>query len=408
MLDDYLNFFLIYGYFPKRSKSTIAFNRYDFNYDDYNIDKLGKIASDLFLKNIDALYRKNAMHLVSLSGGFDSRAILAGLLKFTEAKNIYSFSFGTVGTLDYEISRDIAQKIGINHISFDMQNYSYDLNDLIYQSTAVNKQTFLFHNPPLQIIDRLFNGFTVWSGIVGDVVAGSAIPKNENQEIGMAVRRYLESKKYVCDYNIRNQENFNNLIFFNSFHKDIKVSIDEQLILLERYENFYKPHVCPGNFTYNEPFINCRYTDFMLNAPKAYRRTFKLYHSMLMHLDSNLFDLPSKNNAGKGLKSNKCTVLLNKVVSKIKYKVGLDKIPSNTNYFNFDIKLKNDKMFFELISELISDLNNRNLLISLDVKKIFNDYINGKIRSNIIKTLASLEVHLKNGKTLPMREQDIC
>ena len=196
MIQEYLRFFLTYGYFPKKATQTVQFNNYSFEYDNCSIDELGIEASKLFHENIDNLYKSNEKHLVPLSGGFDSRAILATLLKFTEAKNIYSYSFGAKDTLDYEIGRDLAQKLGVNHISFDLQSYHYSLEDLLYQSSAVNKQTFLFHNPPLEAVDTLFNEFTIWSGIVGDIVAGSALPTKPSKTIKEAISKYLNNKKY--------------------------------------------------------------------------------------------------------------------------------------------------------------------------------------------------------------------
>ena len=53
------------------------------------------------------------MHIVPLSGGLDSRAILGGLLNAGLKKQITTVTFGTPGTLDYEIGSYVAKRIGL-------------------------------------------------------------------------------------------------------------------------------------------------------------------------------------------------------------------------------------------------------------------------------------------------------
>jgi len=408
MTQEYIRFFLTYGYFPKKAIQTIQFDNYSFEYENFSIDELGQEASRLFHENISDLYKSNERHLVPLSGGFDSRGILATLLKFTEAKNIYSYSFGAQNTLDYEIGRNLAQSLGINHISFDLQSYDYSLDDLLYQSSSVNKQTFLFHNPPLQVVDTLFGGFHIWSGIVGDIVAGSAIPKNPSKTMKEAIYNYLKTKKYCKDSLLNSGQEFDDFIFFKSFDQSTKLSLDEKLLFTERYENSYKPHVCPGKQLYLEPFINSKFTDFMFNSPRELHDDFSIYYAMLNHIDSKLFNYPSKKKMGLSINSSEFKVKYMRARSKVRQNFKFEKIPINTNYFDFNIKINSDIKFKQLIKEQIFDLSQRDLVEFMDLKDIFNRYTNGVVSPEMIKTLVALEVHLKNGKKLPNRLEGQC
>lgn len=265
MTQDYINFFLTFGYFPKQAEQTIEFNDYELNYAEYSLDELGKKASDLFVANIEKLYNPNELHLIPL----DSRAILAGLLKFTEAKNIYAFSYGTKGTLDYEIGRKVAQELGINHISFELQNYEYTLD----HSNSVKKQTLLFHNPPTKQIDTLFKDFAVWSGIVGDVVGGSAVPDTYSKSFNDARLRYLSKKTYLKKHIVNNVNVFEKLLLIDEPQHKSLISNDEKVIYLERFEKFYKPVIECGENKFLEPFVNSEFTDLMFNAPVEYRKS---------------------------------------------------------------------------------------------------------------------------------------
>ena len=82
----------------------------NYNFDFIRIDK--KIYSHvseenlieegirLFRQSIEYNFRQSKKHLVPISGGLDSRAILAGLLEFTSAENIFTYTFGTPSSFD--------------------------------------------------------------------------------------------------------------------------------------------------------------------------------------------------------------------------------------------------------------------------------------------------------------------
>ena len=122
-----LNSFLKLGYFLDYK------NNKDIFIDVSSIDKqkyqkvseneLINIGSKLWIESISANFQSNQKHLVPISGGLDSRSILAGVLKHTEAKNIYTYTFGTPNTLDYDVGNYVAKKIGTNHKSFDLTRF---------------------------------------------------------------------------------------------------------------------------------------------------------------------------------------------------------------------------------------------------------------------------------------------
>ncbi len=408
MTQDYINFFLTFGYFPKQAEQTIEFNDYELNYSEYSLDELGKKASDLFVANIEKLYNPNELHLIPLSGGLDSRAILAGLLKFTEAKNVYAFSYGTKGTLDYEIGRKVAQELGINHISFELQNYEYTLDDLLYHSNSVKKQTLLFHNPPTKQIDTLFKDFAVWSGIVGDAVGGSAVPSDFSSSIDEAKLKYLSKKIYLKRHFVNDPEIFKKFIFNGKNIESSSLSYDEKVIFSERFEKFYKPVIESGNNYFIEPFINNEFTDLMFNAPVEYRKSSILYHNMLKHLDYDIFSLPTKNKLGLGLFANEKEYFFRRVKEKLLREIGITKLGLGINYQDFNIKYSTQNNFQKLIDEQLYDLEKRSIIESVDIGNMLKKYKNYQENSELIKTLVSLEIHLKNGKKLPNSMDEIC
>jgi hypothetical protein len=408
MIQDYINFFLTFGYFPKKAEQTIEFNDYDLNYSEYSLDELGKKASDLFVDNIQKLYNPNELNLVPLSGGLDSRAILAGLLKFTEAKNIYAFSYGAKGTLDYEIGRKVAQEIGINHISFELQNYEYTLEDLLYHSNSVKQQVFLFHNPPTIQIDILFKEFTVWSGIAGDIVGGSAVSRDFSSSIDIAIDRYLSKKIYLKEHFVKNHDVFKKFIFTGTDIDKSMLSYDEKLIFLERFEKFYKPLIENGVNKFLTPFINNEFADLMFNAPIVYRIGNSLYYNMLKNLDKSIFSLPTKNKLGLGLFANDREYFFRRLKEKTIKKLRLRNFDLGINYHDFNNKYLTQNKFKNLIDEQLDDLDKRKIIDGLDIDYIQKKYQHLQENAELIKSLVSFEIHLKNGKELPNSMDDIC
>ena len=97
----------------------------------------------------------------------DSRAILGALLEFTEAKNINTYTFGTPGTLDYDIGNYIAKKTGTNHTVYPLNEYKYSLSEEIMVSKILTISQYYFITLPFSIANK-YSDFKIWSGFMGD------------------------------------------------------------------------------------------------------------------------------------------------------------------------------------------------------------------------------------------------
>ena len=144
-----LNSFLKLGYFLDYKNKDISINVSNIDkqkYQDIEEYELIKIGSKLWKESICSNFDTNQKHLVPISGGLDSRAILSALLEHTEAKNIYTYTFGTPNTLDYDVGNYVSKKLGTKHTSFDLTQYNFNQKELEDISKRVNFQTILFHH----------------------------------------------------------------------------------------------------------------------------------------------------------------------------------------------------------------------------------------------------------------------
>lgn len=107
-------------------------------------------------------------HCVPLSGGLDSRAILAVLLECTEARSIDTCTFGTPGTYDFDLGTRVARAAGTRHVTYPLNETKYRLDELVDASRRIRHQTVLFHHPPLRDMAERFGEHVIWSGFLGD------------------------------------------------------------------------------------------------------------------------------------------------------------------------------------------------------------------------------------------------
>lgn len=102
------------------------FYEYDENYDSRSSDELISELGTLWQKAIKRRIQKNDRVLIPLSGGLDSRAILAEVLQITSKENIITFTFGHPGSFDFEIGKLVAKNAGVRNIELGVEMDSFE------------------------------------------------------------------------------------------------------------------------------------------------------------------------------------------------------------------------------------------------------------------------------------------
>lgn len=393
-----LDSFLKLGYF-------LNYKNPHYSFDYSNIDKnrykglleedLMEIGSNLFMDAIEQRFENNKKHVVPLSAGLDSRAVLAGLLEFTETKNIYTYTFGTPGSLDFDIGNIIAEYVGTNHTKIPLTDYDYNLNEMIDISKRIGYQTMLFHHPDVQMLDKFYGGSIIWSGFLGDGLTDDKHVKN----IGTPdfYYEFLEVERYQSKVELAfNSSDFNLLPYIN-LKDNIPLTDFENLVFENRQLKLNAPHVLMEGFEYKTPFLNKEIIDFYLSIDNSYRSNQYLYKKILQQDFPDLFSLPTKSNLGLPLGTGKLSLFKKRVENKIKRKFNKKFVKDrNVNYLNFDIAIGEKEDLTTLIKENIHDLYKRDIINWLDVRKIYRDHINKNNEyGKALLLLASLEIHLK-------------
>jgi hypothetical protein len=134
----------------------------------------------------------NATHILPLSGGLDSRAILGGLLENLPKHKIIAATYGIPGAWDLEIAKIITRRFGIKHEVFNLLDEKWDIDQLVVAATHLANPISVYQSYVRQKINNHFGKDCIyWSGFMGDTIGGWSLLKVPNADKREAIKRYL-------------------------------------------------------------------------------------------------------------------------------------------------------------------------------------------------------------------------
>lgn len=356
---------------------------------------------------------KNDRHIVPLSGGLDSRTILAGLLDAGLKESITAVTFGTPGTWDYELGSHIARKLELRHESINLSKIRIEESHLL--KTAENGSAWTY------MIDAYFNSLICkkfgvdaiyWSGFMGDNIAGSHLPPEENQS-------WPEAKKSFAGWNHFTKSTS---LFPSGFipedslppsplMDDAIISYDDALDFFIRQQNYIKPTILTNGYTYKTPFTSSEWVKFILTVPRAYRENNYIYQKIIMKAFPDIISFPAKNTYGGRIDISKTALQSRHILSALRNKIsffshsGIQFFDSvwnslgifkDINYIDFDYAIRNREDLKHLVLKSINDLKKRNILDWLDLDGLWSAQQKTKSRNGkALMLLTALEISLK-------------
>ncbi|MFD1385940.1 asparagine synthase-related protein [Oceanobacillus oncorhynchi subsp. oncorhynchi] len=386
--------FLKLGYFLdyENPKYSFDFSNIDKKrYAEASFDELVEIGSDYFMDSLSNLFEKSGEHVVPLSGGLDSRAILAGLLEFTDASKINTYTFGTPKTLDYDIGNEIAGNVGTNHINFPLTEYEYNMDEMIDISNRIDNQTVLFHHPPVNKLLKEYTGKHLWSGFLGGELTDA---RHTNYNQGSIKELFIKQNYYTKNPDLLTNSSNENLIKQLSFTNNPNLTEYEILDYCNRQLKFISPHVLMEGFEFKTPFLDENILDFFWSIDNKFRENQILYKEILLKTFPKLFSYRTKNNAGLPLNASKANLLRKKISNKLKRTMNFNNL--HVNYLDFNKKIREKKDLNKIVKDNIYDLQNRDIINGVNVIELFDNHINHKGNyGEDLLLLTSLEIHMK-------------
>lgn len=392
---DVLNFLKLGYYLDYKSEFNISDNIKLLNNESLNYDNAKNILLEIMS---DKLRGVNSQEIVvPLSGGADSRLLLALLSEFYSFSSINTFTFGTKGTLDYDIANDIGSNFGTKHHSIDLSSADFNIESLIYNSNKSHNQTMLFYSTPFHHIDELYSKEALFfSGFMGDPSAGSKLKLNLKGD----VNKLFLNDNTISDINIPySKDTTSKLIYTKSIET---LSEYETVDFFNRQAKYIMPHVMPSD-DYFSPFLDERWLSLCFSLPENMRINNKFYDEFCFNSFPELFSLPLKNYMGHTSKASKVKIFSKKVENKVKVKCsnffGLHYVDNGMNYFDFSLKVNTNNEFKKLVMYLVGVALNM-------LKKNFDEFqsftpkllVESPNYAHFCITLSSLGIQIISGK----------
>ncbi len=411
----YINDYLHFGYIPKlgqveKIRSILSpqcfYDREDMEARSeveliqMGIDALNFVFDDLLENNINV----GNNHLVPLSGGLDSRLILAALLDRVEAKKIHCVTFGSPRSFDFDIPEKIVKNTGVNLERIDCTQLDYSKEKLLKAVENGGKWTSIPDIYINQLSLKFGEDFNRWSGFLGGELAGSYGDLNSkfDDNIAAFVKYQQKSTKLKLT-----ELNYNPLLSLNEPDDLAQFNITEfeKLFLFNRSASGSLPIMFPEKLIVQTPFLHPRWVDFILKIPYKHRKKSKLFEDILLSMFPDFMKLPSKNKAGLGLGEHsalnyfknlvflKARFELNKYVQNVKFP------PIGVNYIDYKNGIKQIDSLNLVIKTACENLEDQKITPWLQPTQIFKKHMDNKEDySKALLLLLGLDINLNTNK----------
>jgi len=420
-----INSFLHYIYLPfyQPERAALLFPGVDVENDipvqsiiemhEREVIKYGiQLLKSTFSKIIESTSTQN--HIVPLSGGYDSRAIIATLIDAGLKDQILAVTFGVPGTMDFELGTGLAHKFGIKHRQINLNHVEVSTEKLLETALAGCSWTFLIDGFYNSLIPKEFGDNALyWSGYMGDTLAGGVRARlsiEHNSYWGDARKRYakiigilhstigMPSPDYDPVKSLPGDP-----IFANS-----PIPYIDQLYFFIHNVNYIKSVVIPEGFDYLLPFCSPGWVKFMLSLSLPQRIDKNVYKKILLTAYPEYYKYPVTYLRGAALPSS----WLGK-----KYRYGLFKaseiiaassriwnhigVYKRFNYLDYDASVRDRIDFQKMVKENIYDLKARQIIDWLDPERMWLDHIDDKADYGFtLLLLTALEISFKSEEIL--------
>lgn len=409
---DRLNSFLHYGYIPKE-ETQLGFQEWlsravpDIETRENFQD--GPLVCKIVEEGIAHLRNLindpgEGNHVVPLSGGLDSRAILGVLLDRLSAERLSAITCGIPGTLDFEIGHQVADFAGIEVTTVDLSNLTWTTDALVDFAVEMGNSVVVFNAYMYsKVLVKGESESTHWSGFLGDPLAGSHLRKTTVSNWKQARISFAQSSEFTSSQSLTVDGYHPESVLPETPFTDLDtLSAFEQLDFAVRQWGFIRPQVLLNGYEIKAPFLNPDWVQFILSVPDAFRQNQRAYKKILRKAYPHLFSLPVKSNVGLPLDASPLRKHSKRVLEFIKRtarKLGAPGlgVDPRLNYIDVAASIRSGSLR-SVVRENLTDLKKRDLIPWVDIETIWREHQSGRDdHTNALHVLTSLEIHLKAG-----------
>jgi hypothetical protein len=340
------------------------------------------------------------LHIVPLSSGLDSRAILGALLDHPSLsrEQIRTVTFGTPGTWDFELSQQVAERAGVKNTALDLTGKGIDWSVSALETYVQRIEQ------PIPVIEGYVNYVAgtiideeavVWSGFLGDPTAGAHQPSKPANSWETACSRFVDSNRITDELSTPDFDPADNLPTEPYLPRSV-LSFEEQLDIAHRQHCLIAPLVTPEPRRYRTPFLRTEWLSFALNLPPSHRQERTLFVEMVSEAFPELFAVGTDANKGLPLNASLHRELLRSAKlrfdERITAKLFEEYVHPNMNYLDFETELRSDTQLAKSVRELVSAFDKRDVPQQFDGDEIWIDHQRGDDKATELLAVSSAEL----------------
>ncbi len=386
--------------------------RYNSDYSITEEDFANRLV-ETFKRAVKIRIEDNYRYCVSLSGGLDSRSIIAAI-DSKKRKDIYAFTFGPLDSDEVKIAKKVAEKSGTHFLHRDIPpNMIIDNaeeNVWLSEGKANIGNSFIYplHKSIRDIVDVVFDGYELGVLLGGQYstrkVSGC---RNRKALINRLIKRRIFSEEkfkelFTVSYYPKVKERA-----LESFEKEFDKAKSDSLgnecdnFFLSTYTSFSAPIgevLTRDAIEVSFPTIDNDFIDIILKIPAKFRLNHRIYRKFLKKLSPELAKIPY----------NKTMVPVDAPLFLWKagmvYQIGNERIkklmrrPIKRSYVNFDEWLRVNKRWKDYFRDLLSskDALSREYFNQKYIEKLIREHEqNKKDNSQKLLYLATFELFLR-------------
>jgi asparagine synthetase B (glutamine-hydrolysing) len=345
-------------------------------------------------------------HIVPLSGGLDSRAILAALLKYVPRQQIHTFTYGTSRTWDMKFARQVATKAGVRHDAISLPDLAVTTADLVAFLRQTEHWTPALHSYYNHLVYQHSGADCVyWSGHMGNVLSGSsrytkygAVTWAEATRLFARKNQFTRSTLHHPDFKptaaLPQEPLLDTHILLNTAQLDFGYSENQYL----------RKIMISDQHDVRTPFLSSDWVRYIFSTPTELLEQRQFVMKLLEYGYPTLFAIPTSSNYGLPVGVRGFRRKLREKYFRWRDKSYMRKKwlpPLDVNYLRLRSEMDQRKWLYKLFRENLLDLEQRNVVSWLNVIDLWERfYTQGEPLEEAIHLLLSLELHLKAGRNL--------
>jgi hypothetical protein len=243
-------------------------------------------------------------HVVPLSGGLDSRAVLAELCRRISPASITAITVGVPGSLDYALSSEVARTAGVRHLRIDLAERGLKVDDLESAALGNDAPTWLFDAHYNRLMRETIGPEAVyWSGFLGSRLTSTKhLAPNPGIGFPAAVARFVETNRWARTARLAPPDaDLRRSLPSQPLAEPELLGHDEQRDIWIRQETLTRPVNLPAGYRHRTPFTHPSPASLFLSIPRTGGLRRQVYLDMVLEGYPRFFSLPTTANAGLAL-----------------------------------------------------------------------------------------------------------